>query len=180
MYAQTRGDILYPNGSFQYRQYSPKGAMLLNILIVVSSLALFVYWFRYTCLLLLSMRPARDYAGAVAEVNFMCFPEVRRELAFAAGLSDPDALRRLDALSQALDRDYALLTSWMRHGAEFRMRDRQIERFMLLFDYRVMKVIYTVSRRRSIESGRKALDEMAAIITHIAGMMGQCVACSLY
>ena len=39
--------------------------LLATTIITLSSVALFGYWFRYTCLLILSARTTRDYAGAV-------------------------------------------------------------------------------------------------------------------
>ena len=40
-----------------------------TILIIVGSMLLFGYWFRYTCLLILSAKTTRDYAGEVAAAS---------------------------------------------------------------------------------------------------------------
>ena len=43
--------------------------MIFNIGVSVISLALLVYWFRYTCLLLLRTKPVRDYSKQVVAAN---------------------------------------------------------------------------------------------------------------
>ena len=48
-----------------------------TILIIVGSMLLFGYWFRYTCLLILSAKTTRDYAGEVAAANREAAESVR-------------------------------------------------------------------------------------------------------
>ena len=57
--------------------------MAISIIIIVLSTALFVYWFRYTCVLILRTRDARDYAQHVAEVNHLTFLTAQQQLADA-------------------------------------------------------------------------------------------------
>ena len=40
--------------------------LVTTVIITVSSVLLFGYWFRYTCLLILSAKTTRDFAGEVA------------------------------------------------------------------------------------------------------------------
>ena len=54
--------------------------MLVSILIIVVSLALFLYWFRYTCVLILSAKTSRDYAAEIASANQLRFLETRTHL----------------------------------------------------------------------------------------------------
>ncbi len=144
--------------------------MWANVLFVAMSGVLLVYWFRYTCLLILSTRAIRDYAAAVAEANALRFPEIQEELAGEI----PEA--QLDALNRALDRDYRLLTCLMRHGAEFRMAGRKIEHRMLVLDFQIMRAWYAVSSRLSSRYSRQALEEMVHIVRHFADTMGECAA----
>ncbi|HLJ50621.1 MAG TPA: hypothetical protein VKU01_31625 [Bryobacteraceae bacterium] len=141
--------------------------MWVNVLTFTISVALFAYWFRYTCLLLLSMRPAHDYAGAVVEANALRFPQVRETL------PQVSEVPHLNVLRQSLDRDYKLLRSLIEHSTEFRLAGRPIERCMLCIDYYVMNLLFRVCHRHSIERGRKALEEMAAVLAHLANMMGE-------
>ena len=54
--------------------------LISTIVIMAGSVLLFGYWFRYTCLLILSARTTRDYAGAVATANQLSFLEVQSVL----------------------------------------------------------------------------------------------------
>lgn len=145
--------------------------MWANVMFVAMSSVLLVYWFRYTCLLILNTRAIRDYAAAIAEANALRFPEIQQELA-----GEIPAGAHLDALHSALDRDYRLLTCLMRHGAEFRMAGRKLEHRMLVLDFQIMRAWYAVSSRRSSRYSRRALEEMVRIVSHFADTMGECAA----
>jgi hypothetical protein len=141
--------------------------MTASIFFVSVSLVLFAYWFRYTCLLILSTRPARDFAKDVAEANRLNFRDVQERL--AGNLSTAD----LDTLQNKLDRDYALITCLLRHGAEFKVAGSAIEQRMLMVHYALMRRWYSFARRLSVTRGRQAIEEMAQIVNHFAGVMGE-------
>jgi len=146
--------------------------MWVNVSLIAVSVVLLIYWFRYTCLLILSARCSRNYAAMVAEANALRFPEIEQALAHAQSAE----LAHLDALHLALARDYQLLTCLIRHGAEFRMAGRQLEHRMLVLDFQLMRASYAMSRRLSIRRGHLALQEMVHILYHFADMMGECTA----
>jgi hypothetical protein len=130
-------------------------------IITVSSALLFGYWYRYTCLLILSAKTSRDYAGDVAAQNQLSFLEVQHQL--REGSVD------LDRLHQSLDRDYAVLaTLFQGSGGEQGLEDR-----MLQLDYRVMKAWYRVSKNFSTRVAKGALEEMAMVVAHFANSMGE-------
>jgi len=135
--------------------------MLISAFFILVSLILLAYWFRYTCVLILSAKPARDYASQVAATNRLSFPKILQSLDAEV------ATVELEALCRQLDRDYTLLTCLMRHGAEFRELGQSIEDRMLMVDFALMK--RTFSMRRS----REALREMAGIVQHFANQMGE-------
>ncbi|HZU28147.1 MAG TPA: hypothetical protein VFA04_21630 [Bryobacteraceae bacterium] len=141
--------------------------MTASIFFVSVSLVLFAYWFRYTCLLILSTRPARDFAKDVAEANRLSFRDVQDRLAGALTTAD------LDALQTKLDSDYSLITCLLRHGAEFKVAGSAIEERMLMVHYSLMRRWYALARRLSVTRGRQALDEMSQIVNHFAGLMGE-------
>ena len=141
--------------------------MTASIFFVGVSLVLFAYWFRYTCLLMLSTRPAHDFASDVAEANHLSFREVQEQL--AATLSTAE----LNALQKKLDHDYALVTCLLRHGAEFRVAGTAIEERMLMIHYSVMRRWYALASHLSAARARQAVEEMAQIINHFAGVMGE-------
>jgi hypothetical protein len=136
--------------------------LVATAIITISSTLLFGYWFRYTCLLILSAKTTRDYAGEVATVNQLGFLQVQQQL--REGAAD------LDRLQAALDRDYKLLTYLIQHsaGAETPLEDR-----MLRIDYQVMSAWCSFSRQFSPQAARSALEEMSQVVAHFANSMGE-------
>jgi hypothetical protein len=137
--------------------------LIVTLIITVSSVLLFGYWFRYTCLLILSAKTTRDYAADIATANQLSFLQVQAQLR-----ENPADLDRLQA---SLDRDMAVVTYLIQHASgqgEWGMEDR-----MLQLNYRLMGAWFSVSRRFSPEAGRRALDEMSMIISHFANAMGE-------
>src|SRR5574340_658285 len=134
--------------------------MIASVLILVVSLVLLAYWFRYTCLLLLRGNPAA-HAGAVAERNRLNFVNVQREV-YQTG--------DLDALERALEKDYRLLCYLLEHSAGLDVSG--IERHLLALDYRLMQVWYKLVRNSYSGAARKALLEMSGVLTSFAGKMG--------
>jgi len=141
----------------------------LTILITASSVLLFGYWFRYTCLLILSAKTAKDYALDVATANQLSFLTVQSQLR-------EGALGDLNTLHNSLDRDFAMITYLIGHAGgaqgEFRVEDR-----MLQLNYKLMGTWYEISHRFSAEAGRSALNEMSMVIAHFANAMGERAAC---
>ncbi len=142
---------------------------VLTVLIIAGSGFLFAYWFRYTCLLIVSAKTSRDYAADVATANQLGFLEVQAQLR-AEGQPD------LERLHASLDRDYALITYLIQH-ASGTQGESLLEDRMLQVNYRLMGAWYNVSRRFSAEMGRRALDEMSLVIAHFANAMGERAAC---
>src|ERR1700687_4940207 len=137
--------------------------LIVTLIITVSSVLLFGYWFRYTCLLILSAKTTRDYAADIATANQLSFLQVQAQLR-----ENPADLDRLQA---SLDRDMAVVTYLIQHASgqgEWGMEDR-----MLQLNYRLMGAWFSLSRRFSPEAGRSALDEMSMIISHFANAMGE-------
>lgn len=143
--------------------------MIFNIGVVAFSLLLLVYWFRYTCVLMLRTKPVRDYSKQVAAANQLKVFEVQNRLAAASAQN----AQNLDELRAMLDRDYRLLMYLMGHAANFRTAGYQMEQTMLKINYRIVSRAYSVSKRFSIAQGSQRLSEMAAIITHFANLMGE-------
>ena len=140
--------------------------LIATIVLTASSALLFAYWFRYTCLLILSARTTRDYAGAVATANQLSFLEVQSQLRESAEAD-------LSPLALALDRDYKVLTYLLKHAANPSMGADAVEKRMLEVDYRLMRVWYGISRNFSPAAASRALDEMASVVAHFANSMGE-------
>jgi hypothetical protein len=141
--------------------------MIASVAIIVLSVLLFLYWFRYTCLLILSAKTTRDYAGQVARANELHFPAIQQELHHSRP-AEP-----LDALERALNRDYRFLTYLLTHGAGFNLDGSLLENRMLMIDYRIMQSLYVVTRSIFPKQARRALEEMSDIVGHFANSMGE-------
>ncbi len=146
--------------------------MLASTLISVVSLVLLVYWFRYTCLLLLQNREGRAFASSVASANRLSFLEVGEQLQ-SAGVVLP-----LQDLHASLDRDYRVLRYLLEHSAGLDVP--AIERQLLILDYHVMQMKYRLVRKSSAEQARKTLCEVSGILEYFAQKMGQRVAEHIY
>jgi hypothetical protein len=136
--------------------------LIITVAITVSSVLLFGYWFRYTCLLILSAKTARDYSAEVATANQLGFLQVQSQLhenpANMAGLCD------------ALDRDYAMLNQLLKQGSD---SSSSMERQMLAIHYRITRTWFSASSRFSSAAARRALEEMSMVVAHFANVMGE-------
>jgi hypothetical protein len=135
--------------------------LIATVVITAGSILLFAYWFRYTCLLILSAKTARDYTSDIAYSNRLQFPEVQAQLKQQAS---PD----LDKLRAALDRDYELIRHMMKN-----MPKSAIETQMLAVNYRLMDTWYQVTRHVSGSTAARALSEMSMVVAHFANLMGE-------
>jgi hypothetical protein len=133
--------------------------MLASILIIVFSLVLFVYWFRYSCILLLRSRA--DQPAAEAADGFQ-YADVQQQL--------PTAVE-LDPLHRALDRDYKVLTYLSEHAAGLKLE--RVEYRLLVLDYKVMRGWYRLTRSSAPQQARRALAEMADILGVLVGRIGE-------
>src|SRR5262245_3595752 len=131
--------------------------LLDSVVIILVSSALFVYWFRYTCLLILSERSSTDYALKVAATIRLSFPEIQQAL--QVGAETPV----LDRLHESLEKDYRILTDLLRHAGD----GDSVERRILTIDYRVMNLRYRLT------SSPQALREMSTILGYFAAEIGQ-------
>jgi hypothetical protein len=132
--------------------------VLASGLIIIASSVLFLYWFRYTCLLLLAQKDAQ-YAFQVASNIKLSFPQVQ------AALKTPAHSSGMDGLRERLDQDYHLLTELLSHPGSDSMEHR-----ILRFDYRVMRVWYQLTRTS------RALVEMSSILGYFAAEIGESAA----
>lgn len=132
------------------------GLMVETILILSFSLALFIYWFRYSVLLLLSEEQAEGHTKVIDQLSVL---ETREALRHAQGNLP------LDRLQRAIDNDYRMLRYLLDHAAGMDLVP--FEQYLLILDYRIMQAWYR------IRPNRRALDEMAGVVTYIAYKMGE-------
>lgn len=139
--------------------------LITTFLITATSIVLFAYWFRYTCMLILSAKTARDYTSDVAVANQLGFIEVQSRLQNEA--------TDMNGLVGALDRDYAVLQRLLAQTANLGPGSGALERWMLQAHYRVSSVWYRCSRRIAPSTARHALEQMSLVIAHFANTMGE-------
>ena len=131
------------------------------------SVLLFGYWFRYTCMLILSTKTIRDHASSMAAAHRLSFLQVQSQLHGCASAN-------LARLHDALDRDYAIV---MRLLAQTPSSGQSgMESWMLQTNYRLMGAWARVSSRFSPAAACRALDEMSQVVAHFADAMGELAA----
>lgn len=132
--------------------------MVASVLIITFSLVLFVYWFRYSCLLLL--RRGTEQTTALADR----FNYASVQQGLKTGLE-------LDPLHRSLDRDYRVLTYLMKHAAG--LEPEQLEYRLLVLDYKVMQSWYRLTKSAAPRQARRALGEMADVLSVLVGRIGE-------
>ena len=131
--------------------------MLSVTLIIVFSVVLFVYWFRYSCLLILQNR-----AASLSEApSTMRFPAVQERLR-----TNAHKVEQLDQLQRDLTSDYQKICFLLRCLPESGVDP--LERRMLMLDYGIMRLWYSVARRLAPLKARLALEEMSNIVSYFA------------
>jgi len=141
--------------------------MIASLLMLVVTIALFAVWFRYTCVLILNAKPAKDYSLEVASANELKFVQIQQSHARDWKRTD------LDKMERHLDGDYRLLTYILRHGAQFQVGLNSLERRIVMLDFEILRIWYAVARHISLANGRKSLQEMTSIVAHLANFMGE-------
>jgi hypothetical protein len=139
--------------------------MLASILIIVFSFVMLVYWFRYTCLLILRSEVPEDCATRVATTNRLSFLSVEDRLKSAAETA------ALDPLEQALANDFRVLRFLLQHGSG--PESQTIEQRILVLDYKILQLWYRIARMAAPPRAHRALEEMSAVLKHLAGGIGQ-------
>lgn len=134
-----------------------------TVVITAGSVLLFAYWFRYTCLLILSAKTAHDYAGDLALAKGLRVVEVQSQLR-------TDRAVDLAGLHAALERDYTLIQSLLKRAAG---EQSILENRMLKIHYRTSQVWYGINRFFSATAARQALEEMSMVVAHFANVAGE-------
>jgi len=150
--------------------------LIATVTITGGSVVLFAYWFRYTCLLILSAKTARDYTSDVAYSNKLGFPEVQAQLNQSE--LNQSVTPDLDRLRAALDNDYRIVRQLLRYMPKSEEGPSSLETQMLAINYRLMGAWYQVSRHFSGSTAARALGEMSMVVAHFANVMGEQAAAS--
>jgi len=134
--------------------------MLTSILIIIGCTALLLYWFRYTCILL--VRDGAEVVFSAAAQDSFSFRDVQSRLG---------SEEHLDPMHRALQRDYDVLTYLVRHASGLAFES--FEERLLVWDYKLMQAWYSVTKTAAPEQARAALGEMASVLGILAGRIGE-------
>src|SRR5579872_2463491 len=135
--------------------------MLASVLIIGFSLILLVYWFRYSCILLLRSF-SEQQMPARSEDNRFSFAKVQEQL---------KSEQELDPLWKSLDRDYRMISYLLHHAPDLGLHN--FEDRLLVWDYQVMQLWYRFTRSAAPMQARSALVEMASVLSVLAQKIGQ-------
>jgi hypothetical protein len=134
--------------------------MITSVFIIAISVILFVYWLRYSCVMLLRSAQERGEMAKSADERFSV-AAVQERLKIGGDL---------DPLEQALERDYHVVTYLIEHAADLELAS--IENKLLVLDYQLMRFWSRVTRTVAPQQSRKALAEMASVLSVLVGQMG--------
>jgi hypothetical protein len=135
-----------------------------SILIIVISSVLLVYWFRYTCMLILGRNYCADYALKVASTIRLNFPQAETTL------QTERRAYALDHIYESLENDYRILTDLLGDAAG----QNSIERRFLTMDFKMMRIWYGLTKTsRNLPRSRNALSEMSSILGYFAAEIAQ-------
>ena len=138
--------------------------MAASLFIIASSSALLVYWFRYTCALILGHKHRADYALKVTSTIRLHFPQTEE------ALQTQPRPAALDRLYECLQHDYRILTDLLSDAAG----DNSLERRLLTIDFKLMRIWYGVTKTsRNLPQARSALSEMSSILGYFAAEIAQ-------
>ena len=102
--------------------------MITSVFIIAISVVLFVYWLRYSCVMLLRNAQERTVVSTAADERFS-ISSVRERL---------KAKGDLDSLERDLERDYHVVTYLIEHAADLELAS--IENKLLVIDYKLMRL----------------------------------------
>jgi hypothetical protein len=141
--------------------------MIASAIITAFSMTSLLAWFRYSCGLILSAKPAHDYTPQVAAANELGFLEVQQDLPHA------NERRVLDTLRQKLERDYHLLSYLLQHSPALHTGSESFEQRMMMLDFELMKACYALACLLSRSGARRILREMTQVVCYFANTMGE-------
>lgn len=139
--------------------------IVISSIIIAASIALFAYWFRYSCLLILSTQTTQDYTEEVAITSRLSVLEIQSRL--EAGQSMP-----LHSALQAMEADFALVNRLLERVPGVEEHLSAAEQMLLRLDYRIMSLWARVTEKINPAQARQALLEQCAIISHFANAAG--------
>ena len=142
--------------------------MITSIVIIILSLALFLYWFRYSCLLILESRLNEEEAqirvGNDSQENIDAHWD--QQLAQASSLSD------LQQVRHALNQDLRLIQDLAQRQDGEQTAAPSLESRLLVIDYHLLQISVAFTQFLGVPKALSAVREMSRIVGYLAAESG--------
>lgn len=140
--------------------------MLVSSFVFVISIYSLFYYFRYVCRSVLRHEFEKDYSTSVVTANNLEFLEVRRALAqeLTGGA--------YGSMVETLERDFQTLTYLLRSAATVHVGRYSRQERLLIIDYHLLRLWFTLKRLLRLPNLRGTLVEMTDILSYFANVMG--------
>jgi hypothetical protein len=139
--------------------------MIVAVLILILSTALFFFYFQVTCQKILRRQFDREYFQSIANANRLEFPSLRKSLEEFGPPVDYSRLRMM------LKCDFLALTYLLKNAANVNQRYSHEERLLILY-FRWQFLSLAV--RRLLRVGEnKAILKLTSVLQYFANVVGQ-------
>jgi hypothetical protein len=139
--------------------------MIVAVLILILSTALFFFYFQVTCQKILGRQFDREYFQSIANANRLEFPSLRKSLEDFGAPVDYSRLRMM------LRCDFLALTYLLKNAANVNQRYTYDERLLILY-FRWQ--FLSLAARRLLRLGENtAILRLTAVLQYFANVVGQ-------
>ncbi len=139
--------------------------MIVAVLILILSTALFFFYFQVTCQKILGRQFDREYFQSIANANRLEFPSLRKSLEDIGAPVDYSRLRMM------LRCDFLALTYLLKNAANVNQRYTYDERLLILY-FRWQ--FLSLAARRLLRLGENtAILRLTAVLQYFANVVGQ-------
>lgn len=139
--------------------------MFMSTFILMFSIAALLYWVRASIVTMLEADHSISDALRLAEANRLQFPMIRMALATAGSRAE------YGHFADSLRYDFQALTYLLRFAATVNVGHYTSQERLLVADFHMMRMVYTVGSMLSPRAAHYALSEMTAILEHFAANM---------
>jgi len=139
--------------------------MLVAVLILILSTALFFFYFQVTCQRILGRQFDREYFQSIANANRLEFPSLRKSL------EEFDAPLDYSRLRMMLKCDFLALTYLLKNAANVNQRYSHEERLLILY-FRWQFLSLALRRLLRLREN-KAILKLTAVLQYFANVVGE-------
>lgn len=139
--------------------------MLVSVLILVFSTALFIFYIQVVCERILRRHFDREYFQAIVNANRLEFPAVR------TAIEEFDAPMDYERVRMTLKCDFLALTYLLKNAANAKQRYSREERLLIIY-FRVMLALLTVGHGLKLREQPLVL-KLTGILQYFANVVGQ-------